>query len=195
MKKIKVTWNGEKLRDIYPHATKSQVRRWKFRRFISKVLFTIKWGFIGLTFLLLAFWFGGYAYSSEKILFQDREVKVDTLSGKIEQLKSQVLDDLKSCESGKVDESAGIIKFDSNSKASIGSYQFQVKTIQHYYKTLYNRDLTGKEAVLIALDDNKARELASDIIFNDSKGVENWYNCANKKLLRSKIDIINTLSK
>jgi len=195
MKKIKVTWNGERLRDIYPHATRMQVFKYKVRRFIQRALFIMKWGFLALGFLLMAFWIGGYVYSSEKIMFQDREVLVDTLSTKIEQLKSTVLDDLKSCETSNIDESAGIVKFDSNKVASIGSYQFQVKTIQHYYKSLYNREITGKEAVLIALDDAEARQLAEDIIFKDSKGIENWYNCANRKSLRSKIDIVKQLEK
>lgn len=194
MKKIKVTWNGERLRDIYPHATKMQVLKYKIRKFIQRLLFVMKWGFIAISFMLLAFWTGGYVYSSEKILFQDREVKVDTLSLKIESLKGAVLDDLKSCESSDVEESIGIIKFDSNSVASIGSYQFQVKTVIGYYKSLYNTEITGKEAILIALEDSKARELAKDIIFKENGGIENWKTCANRKDLRSKIGVIKMLS-
>lgn len=195
MKKLKVTWNGEKLCHVYSHATRTQVIKYKIRRFISKVLFVMKWGFLGLTFLLLAFWFGGYAYSSERVLFQDREVKVDTLSVKVDELKSNLLDSLKSCESGGAKEDAGIVKFDSNAVASIGSYQFQVKTIQHYYKTLYNQEISRKEAILIALDDEKARELASDIIFSDRDGIRNWLNCANKLGLRSQLNTIDLLIK
>lgn len=38
MKPIKVMWNGKHLRNIYPHATKYQVFKWKVKRFFRKVL-------------------------------------------------------------------------------------------------------------------------------------------------------------
>lgn len=192
MKKIKVTWNGERMRDIYPHATKWQVLKFRVRRFIARALIVLKLGFIAVSILLITFWFGGLAYSSERVTMQDREVIRDTLSEKIEQLKEGVLNDLRACESGGAKESAGLITYDSNKVASIGSYQFQVKTVQHYYKSLYQSDITQKEAVLIALDDVKARELAGDIIFK-ADGLKNWLNCANKNNLRSKLNTIDLL--
>jgi len=77
---------------------------------------------------------------------------------------------------------------------SFGSYQFKKSTVQFYYKELYNKDITGLEAINIALSDEKAGELASDIIFKEN-ALNNWYNCTKKHNLQGKLDIINLLLK
>ena len=41
LKTISVTWNGERLCDIYPHATKGQVCKWKAWKFFNRVLIVI----------------------------------------------------------------------------------------------------------------------------------------------------------
>ena len=66
-------------------------------------------------------------------------------------------------------------------------------TIIHYYKTLYSKDITKKEAVLIALDNEKAEQLASDIIFETEKGYRNWLNCSNKHGLAERVKFIKGL--
>lgn len=124
--------------------------------------------------------------------------EIDNLTPKIEQLKAEVLDTLQACESNGYTDDIGLIKFDSNAKASIGLYQFQKATVISYYKTLYNKNITGKEAVIIALDTPQARQLASDIIFKAGKadkGINNWYNCNNKHQLSAKVEFINKLIK
>ena len=124
---------------------------------------------------------------------QVEAVVKDTLTDKVVQLKGEVLDTLQSCESGGYTNEDAIIIFDSNKEASIGQYQFQRKTVIHYYNTLYGKEITPKEAVLIALDDEKARDLAEDIIFQDSKGVGNWWVCSKKYSLQAKVDLIKSL--
>lgn len=57
---------------------------------------------------------------------------------------------------------------------SWGVMQFKLTTIIHFSKVLYDKDITQKEAVQIALDDEKARALAKDIIFKVEGGVWNW---------------------
>lgn len=122
--------------------------------------------------------------------------EVDNLSVKVSQIKNDILDTLTECESKGSKEEDGLIIFDSNAKASIGQLQFQKLTVVRYYKALYNKDITGKEAILIALDYPKARQLASDIIFgNDSKGINNWYNCKVKHGLQDDVDWVKKLSK
>jgi hypothetical protein len=37
MKSVKVSWTGKKLRDIYPHASRWQVFKWKVGKFFRKV--------------------------------------------------------------------------------------------------------------------------------------------------------------
>jgi len=57
---------------------------------------------------------------------------------------------------------------------SWGILMFKLPTIIFYYKTLYGQEISEKEALLIAIDDEKAKELASDIIFEVEGGVWNW---------------------
>ena len=115
---------------------------------------------------------------------------------KIATLKNKVADTLMSCESGGLKETDGIIVFDSNKRASIGQFQFQVVTVQYYYKTLYNKVITPKEAITIALDSNLARSLAIDVMFNTkNKASKDWYNCERRHGLDSQITIINQLTK
>lgn len=57
---------------------------------------------------------------------------------------------------------------------SWGVMQFKLTTVMHYYDVLYGQKITQKEALAIAIDDEQARELARDIIFEVEGGVWNW---------------------
>ena len=57
---------------------------------------------------------------------------------------------------------------------SWGPLQFKITTVQHYYKTLYSEDISQKEALFIALDEEKATKLAQDIIFEVEGGIYEW---------------------
>lgn len=57
---------------------------------------------------------------------------------------------------------------------SWGSWQFKLTTIIHYHEVLYGETLTEVEALLIALDEEKAKALAEAIIFGVEGGVWNW---------------------
>lgn len=116
------------------------------------------------------------------------------LDEKILGLKNGVVDKLQACESAGHKETDGIIIFDSNKKASIGQLQFQVATVQYYYKTLYNKTITQKEAVIIALDTPQARDLARDVMFNTKNmASKDWYNCEKRHNLDAQIAIIKAL--
>lgn len=145
-----------------------------------------------LLLLVLVYYIG--QKTSTTVYTNTKEVVVDNLSVKIDQLKEEALSDLKQCESGGYSEEDAIIIFDSNSEASIGQYQFQRKTVQYYYKSLYNKDISKKEAVLIALDTDQARTLSSDIIFKTDKGYTNWANCAKKIKLVETLSLIKKLN-
>lgn len=189
MKSFKVFQGSKRLKDIYPHATKWQVFKFKTARFLRKL-------FLISAIAVVAFFVAKTWYPDTTYAVQEKLVMVDTLGKKVEELKSDLLSDLSACESGGHKESDGIIIFDSNNEASIGQYQFQIKTVQHYYKVIYNQTITRKEAVLIALDEAKAKSLAHDIIFKgDSKGLGNWVNCTKKKSLNTQLAIIKKLEK
>lgn len=113
---------------------------------------------------------------------------------KIAKLKSDLLDDLSlGCEVKGQPDPDGVITFDSNKVASIGRFQFQVKTIQHYIKKFEGRDISGREAIEIAVDPVKAKALAERIIFGEGK-TSDWLNCSNKFNLQTTVNIINKLS-
>lgn len=191
MKSIKVFFNGKRLRDIYPHATAWQVFKYRVRQFFRKLIL-LSFSLLGLyvTFTL------GSKFAPDTIYaVQEKQIVVNTLNDKIDEIKEEALDALKACESSKYGEDDGIIIFDSNNKASIGLYQFQKATVIHYYKTIYDKDITPKEAVLIALDESRSRQLAKDIIFGVKNGEGNWYNCSQKIGLSQTVSIVNKLSK
>ena len=150
-----------------------------------------KFTFWLVLFLVLSF--ALYNARAEQIEYRDREVVVDNLGKKIEEIKLEALESLKQCESAGHSEDDGIVIFDANGKASYGQLQWQKSSVQHYYKTLYGKDITPKEAVLIALDTPKAQALAYDVIFTTEKGWTNWTNCAKKIGLVQTLGLVHKL--
>lgn len=130
----------------------------------------------------------------------EKEIILDNLTEKVNELKGTLVSEIKSCESQGYKEEDGLVTFDPHpTKKSVqipsfGNFQFKKSTVQYYYKTLYNKDITGKEAILIALDDQKAGQLTTDIIFKQG-ALSNWYNCSKKLNSQNKLDIINSLLK
>lgn len=194
MKPIKVLYNGKRLRDIYPHATRWQVFKYKVRKATRKLIIITALVGTGLAIGLTT------PKTSYRVDIQERKVYIDNLSEKITALQNEALTAIQKCESAGHSEEDGLIVFDSNAKASIGQFQFQVTTVQHYMKLYNNKDITRKEAILIALDTPTARALAKQIIFDnvphtnkpDTKGWRNWYNCGKK--IEQQFIIINALT-
>jgi hypothetical protein len=193
IKAVKLFIGDQRLKDIYPYATRWEVIKWKTARFFRKVLIL---SFIaGLIFgaFKLGVSTNGVSYASAE------RIEIDNLSVKINQLKWEVVDKLQACESAGYTEEQGLVTFDpdkSGKKSHVGSYgnlQYKQPTVQHYMKKLYNKEVTGKEAILIALDLEQARQLTYDIIFKEIGGVNNWLNCANKLGLHGDINIIRKL--
>ncbi len=189
---------GQRMCDVYPHATRWQVFKFKVRDAFRKCMVAV---------FFLALLVGTYksgSFLSPRMVVANNEItkSVDSLPSKIEDLKTDVVTRLSNCERAGLTEDDGIIIYDDNASGtlgnqipSIGVLQFKKSTVQHYYKTLYKKDITATEAVVIALDKEKSFSLAKDIIFGTDKGLSNWLNCANKLQLRPEVDIINKLSK
>lgn len=184
--KIKSLFVGRPLKEVKAYASKWETFKWHVANVARKTFHVV-------LITMVVFAIAEMYRRTQPPVYADREVMVDNLGMKINQLKGEMLASLKNCESAGHKESDGIIIFDSNNRASIGSYQFQKKTVQHYMKTLYNVEITPKEAVLIALDDEKAGNLASDIIFKTDKGLTNWINCSNKLGLVTQLKMIKKL--
>jgi hypothetical protein len=115
---------------------------------------------------------------------------------KIQAVKWQVVDDLaQKCETKGIPEGRrnGVTVMDTNDRYSRGQWQFQTATVQYYYEKFYAKDITVDEAILIAHTEDKARQLAYDIIWEEVGGVWNWRNCADRLGLAQKIEIIREL--
>lgn len=115
-------------------------------------------------------------------------------TAKIEEAKWSVIDELEACEGGDHTWDEGFIKLDSNDLRSYGRLQFQRGTVQHYAKLLWGTELTGYEAVMVALTKDRARQLAYDIIYTSDAGVDSdWVNCSKWHQLQAKVDILKSL--
>jgi hypothetical protein len=116
------------------------------------------------------------------------EAQNDKLKEKVEQLKWNLIDDLVKIESPKgtplliVDAPKGNYKC-AEDKYSFGKLMFKPCTVIGVYKLYYGKTLTREEAIAIAINEEKSKELAYDMIFNTKvgdKGIDHWYNSARK---------------
>lgn len=114
MKKIPIFWNGKLLRDVYPHATKWQVFKYRVKKFLMGCLFWLT--VIAISFGI--FMAGRYLYPTQVYTKQEviKEVEV----------KAPVLDRIALCESkGNHWATNGQVKVAGNKNGSvdIGKYQ------------------------------------------------------------------------
>lgn len=181
MKKI---YNVRDNRGRYTHKKKS---------FAKKVLITVIsiWAVLA-TYALIT------SESSETIVVNEPVVETVTKTinerpGTIQEMKDAVLDDLAYCES----RTSNHINWDDygegKNRASFGMYQFKVGTVQHYWKILEGEEITDADAVLLALDTERAREFAERIIFDIQGGIFNWENCSKQHNLVGKVELIKKL--
>ncbi len=127
--------------------------------------------------------------------------EVDNLAPKIEDLKDKVVEELAQCESENASQDTALVNYDNNKKgtltgrhiASIGVMQFKVQTVQSFYKTLHKENLTNYEATLLALDNNRAKELAKESVFGIQGALWHW-SCATPDM-GAKVTMIKNLSK
>lgn len=192
MKLTKVFFGEKRLKDMYVGASRFQVFKYRLSRFVRRLIIA--------SFLLGAV-FGAYKlgnFTTEPVglYAATKEVDVSDIryQTKIDKLKDDVVEKLASCESAGYTEDDGIIIFDSNEKASIGSFQWQIASVKHYHKLMTGKDVTSKEAILIALDKTKAKGLARYVAFETkNKMGKDWINCEKKFGLDAQIDIIKKL--
>ena len=188
---MKIYYNGKRIRESSGRFTSFKI---KAKNFLRKVF---QLSMLGLA-LYVAFISGRYIQPSESIInIIEAE---DTLAGKIEGLKNEVVETVKECESRNIGEDKALITFDpdprqpSKNIPSIGEFQYKALTVQSYYKALYGEEISLKQATLIALDTEKATKLTKDIIFKDTgKSYNNWYNCSKKHNIATKVALIKSL--
>jgi len=180
----RITYMGQPVRDS----------RGRFARFpwirIILVLCALAWGvgYIGQR------WVENELYVAPEAVQAVQEAFVahadETMESKVERMKDEIVEEIAKCESGGVKEPDATILLDSNNQMSIGSWQWQIKSVQHYIKKFEGRDITRVEAIQIAVDHEKAQALATRVMFEEKDGVLNWYNCAKKTNAQTKIQVL-----
>jgi len=198
MKKIQVNWMNKKLCQIYPYATKWEVFKYRTLKIFAKI---VELSVISVSVFLVVsvgFYFG----MKNKVEAEVEVVKVfnDTLSLRIEELKTELINELVVLESDNVGDDEALIVYDDNKngtlprkdKVSIGCMQFKIGTIQKYVKELRNEELTNYEATMIALNCEQSKQLSKDIIFEVKGGLWNWSVATEK--MGNKVEFIRSLS-
>lgn len=204
MKKIKVFQDGVYLRDIYPHATKWQVIKFRVAQWIGNQIrkiinFIVYWTKLGVVtsfaVVLGAFLYGNYT-GANTIVFASVE-KEDTLFIKIDELKDQVVNDLS------LKENPTLIPavYDDNKakslpkkdKISYGCMQMKISTIQLFSKQLGKENISDLDAVYLALDCEKAKEFSKEAIFGIKGALWHWSTAT--KEMGAKVELIKSLEK
>ncbi len=196
-KAVKITFLGEPLHTIYPHASRYQVFKYRFFRAIRWTLIRglAVAGFAGI--ILTTYKIGQYhpdvSFTREaSSIVTPTAFAGETLTAKVDDLKQRLADEMVSCENpthvlvNPDDNKAGTLPL--KDKVSIGDLQFKISTIQHMYKTLHGTNLSDREALMLGLDTQKARELAIDAWIN-IKGSINQWSCATDSMKQTVEDI------
>lgn len=132
-------------------------------------------------------------------------------TGKIEQLKDEVLNKIHAAESNVLLKEGEVFYVnDPNSKMreaclrvggkrplscdSWGPWQMKIEFIQRRHMELYAKPITEKDAILLALDNDKARAFASDCIFNLEGCVWEWSTSAKHvEFLKTMIPLVREM--
>lgn len=179
---------GERLRDIYPHATRWEVIKWKFRRLMRRLAWCSLAGFL----LASAFILGTMRVSAIEYV---RGETIDLTPQKIGELKKHVMSMVAACESPGYKEGDDAIIWDTNNKASVGPFKFQITTMQHYYQALNGKTITKSEAVSLAMNYDEAEKVAEYVWFETGNGPKDWVNCNKWHDIQEKVDFIKQMEK
>ena len=188
---------GKRLKDIYPHATRMQVIKYRLRKFLEKLV-------IGIVLVWMIVWiFEAGSYLKPEIVYKSvkEEVILDNLTVKINQLKGELIKDIFDNERAGHSEEDALITWDSNPNhksveiASVGNCQWKIPTLQESYLKYHGVQLTRKAAIIIALDDGKCKELMTKVIFSEENGWKKWYNSGVKVKASARLEVIRELEK
>lgn len=186
----RITYLGKQ---IYPRQTRDRKGRYSHRRF-GFALFVLA---AVLLFTLAAPTFSSWLDNQNKLTYfaPPPVYAAVTMEAKVESLKEQIVNDIAACETKGVKEPDATILLDSNSQMSLGSWQWQIKSIQHYVKLFEGRAISRVEAINIATDHQKAKDLTTKVLFGEKDGWKNWYTCGVKLDVGTKIDLISALER
>ena len=170
----------------YDNKFKPWLEKW-VRRAVIAGMFIFALYFVYLT---------GTQAGKQTIIYEGEAQVINTMPQSIAELKARTINKLaEQCETKGIEEPDAAIILDSNNKMSIGRYMWQIESVQHYAKLLYNQELSRKEAILIALDEGKINlgELTTKVMFDIQEGYEEWHTCSELLELDKEVEIINSL--
>ncbi len=167
MKSIKVFYNGKRLRDIYPYATKWQVFKWKAKKLIRKILF-----WTGVSIAIVAIYqLGGLLNPALQYKTVEAIKEVET--------PSPIMERIAGCESqgsaklkGTHWDKNGQVLMRSNTNKSVDVGKYQINSVWFGKATELGLDITEES-------DNE--QMAMWIYKN--RGTGDWYaskSCWNK---------------
>ena len=135
------------------------------------------WRYMKLSFVVSAVVLFSYMAGTQTATTQ-AEVNEDRLATKVEQMKTQLIEDI-----AKKENEIGVPAIPDDNKrgtlplkdkVSYGCMMYKISTVQLHYKTLYKKSLTDQEAATLAMDCTKAKALAKDAIFGIQGALWNW---------------------
>jgi hypothetical protein len=133
-KKIKVLWNGELLREIYPHASKWQVLKWKTKRVVRKAVI------VSLALVSVAIVFKAGSVINPVTVYQDRQVIVEVTP------VPSVMERIAKCESGgKHFGTSGQVLMRGNTNNTVDVGKYQINTVHFEAATKMGLDLTEEK--------------------------------------------------
>jgi len=125
---------------------------------------------------------------------EEQILTIDTAKEILAKKKTEFLDILRDCECNPVKypnqedcivwEEYGVGK----NRASWGRYMWKIGTIQNF-----KPELSEYQALLLAMDENKARALVEEVVFSNINAIYNWKNCNEKNNLYNKLQFIYEL--
>ncbi len=103
----------------------------------------------------------------------------------IEDMKMELINEIAQCETRNIDQSEALIHPDNNKRKtlarkdinSLGVMQYKVSTVQRHVKETTGETITNYEATLLALDNERAKDLAKHAIFEIKGSLWAW-TCA-----------------
>lgn len=133
MKKIKVFYHGERLKDIYPYSTKWQVFKFKVRKLFTQLVFLgVMAGIVFSSFKL-----GQNVFPN--IVYANREVPSQIES------PTPVMERIAKCESGGTHYRNGQVIYNANSNKTVDIGIYQINSIWNKKATELGYDLTKEK--------------------------------------------------
>jgi len=162
-KKLKVSYMGKPLKEIYPYATGFQVLRYRFNKFMEKVV---------IASFIIGMVYGGFKVGQmtiePSVTFADREVIKEV----IVESPSSVMLRIAKCESGGSHTRNGQVIYNANNNKTVDVGLYQINSIWNKKATELGLDLSIEK-------DNKAFAM----YLYKNYGTEPWYpskSCWNK---------------